>query len=821
MIFNLKFVSTMKRILTILASAVVALTVSSCVKDITTDANFQKGVARTIGANIEAMTRTSMDDFEAGETAQVVWSAGDVIGVITENGTIRKATIQAEYAGQVEGVFDVENAVEGEKYIYGYYPYNSAVTYSGGVLDKLPLNVSRKFVAATTEDNVLPKGVTFPTNEMPMVGKLNEEKGTLGFKSICGLVEVKLLANNKVSTDEVTDETTTSRINAYHVSLQSDAQVLSGPGVVDMTADQPKFAFNSELTYGSTGAGTSNFHSHMAVMYGSNNNGKGFKLDSEDPTSFFFVMPLGTYSDLKIHVADPGFAVTKISTKAHEIKPNTILSFKVFNVHDVDNIYTGSDVTNLSVNPLTGATEYAYCYLVKPSNEQKKYKFKAVLPDGTRTLKLPDGTAVGSVTSNYNTTYVHAEDTEGVIQNLRRDGEWVYFTASKPGNAIITIGGTNTSHINNYHIWVSEVHDQVLPGGHVFMDRNLGATYAPQTYAEAQQMTTEQIWRSSGCLYQWGSTIPRPAFTEHSVVAYNAQPTGLQSSWVKNNWIRHKWDANYYNSNYFVSGTEANALIRTRSYCHQWQQALENVSSNDTNITNKEDFGVWYRQNILAGGVVAGKALNVGENALWQSKKTMFDPCPPGYRVPSRKEIADAYTNQGDYTGKNFKISLPSIGLYYDYEDNFVFISWCGYRKGANGQLFNTYFTNYPRTGWWYFDESFTEDSIANSGLVVRYATSGGGQDLNATTAAGVGGRSTYPYLSIEQSGTTYLKENNEYVQPITINYTNNAAATEPTLTKYRTGLANGLGLRCVRATSETMSEGEVPSFEVDTPTDF
>ena len=815
MIFNLKFVSTMKRILTILASAVVALTVSSCVKDITTDANSQKGVARTIGANIEAMTRTSMDDFEAGETAQVVWSADDVIGVITEDGTIRKATIQAEYAGQVEGVFDVENAVEGEKYIYGYYPYNSAVTYSGGTLDKLPLNVNRKFVVSSTEDNVLPKGVTFPTNEMPMVGKLNEEKGTLGFKSICGLVEVKLLANNKVSTDE-DGVTTTSRINAYHVSLQSDEQVLSGPGVVDMTADQPKLAFTSELVYGSTDAGTSNFHSHMAVMYGANNNGSGFKLDSEDPTSLFFVMPLGTYSDLKIHVADPGFAVTKISTKAHEIKPNTILSFNAFNVHDVDNIYTGSDVTNLSVNPLTGATEYAYCYLVKPSNGQNKYKFKAVLPDGTRTLKLPDGTAVGAVTSNYNTTYVHAEDTEGVVQNLRREGEWVYFTASKPGNAIIAIGGTNTSHINNYHIWVSDVHDQVLPGGHVFMDRNLGATYAPQTYAEAQKMTTEQIWRSSGCLYQWGSTIPRPAFTDKSVGSYNSKPTGLQSSWVANNWIRHKWDANYYNSNYFVSGTTANALIRTRNYCHQWQQALENVSSTDTSatITNVEDFGVWYRNNILAGGVVEGKALNVGENALWQSKKTMFDPCPPGYRVPSRKEIEDAYTNQGDYTGKDFKISLPSVGFYYAYEDNFVFISWCGYRKGADGQLFNTYFTNYPRTGWWYFDESFTEDSIANGGLPVRYGTSGGGQDISAANGAGVGGRSTYPYLSIEQSGTTWNTDGS-------VKYTNNASATAPTLTKHRGVLAMGLGLRCVRATYETMSEGIAPSFEVDTPTDF
>lgn len=813
MIFNLKFVSTMKRILTILASAVVALTVSSCVKDITTDANSQKGVARTIGANIEAMTRTSMDNFEAGETAQIVWSAGDEIGVITEDGTIRKATLQAEYAGQVEGEFDVENAVEGEKYIYGYYPYDANVTYSEGSVSNMKLAVNRKFVLSTT-DGLLPDDVTFPTNAMPMVGKLNEEKGTLGFKSVCGLVEVKLLANKRVSEDPDTGDPVETRFKCYHLSLQSDEHILSGPGVVDMTAEQPKLAFTSELTYGQTGASSSNFHSHMAYMLGAQNTPEGLWIDSETPSSFFFIMPLGTYSDLKIHVGDTSLAVIKSSTKAHEIKPHTILSFNAFNIHEVDNIYTGSDVTNLSVNPITGADEYAYCYLVKPSAEQKKYKFKAVLPDGTKKLKLPDGTEVGSVSSNYNTTFVHAEDTEGVIQNLRREGDWVYFTASKPGNAIIAIASTGVSHINNYHIWVSDVHDQTLPGNHVFMDRNLGATYAPQDLGDAQSMTTEQVWRSSGCLYQWGSTIPRPAFTDKSVGSYNSKPSGLKSSWVDNNWIRHKWDGNYYVTNYFGSNSEANALIRTRSYCNQWQHAFENVSQNDTAITNKEDFGVWYRNNIVSGGNLEGQALNVGENALWQSKKTMFDPCPPGYRVPSRKEIEDAYTNQGDYTGKAFKISLPSVGFYYVYEDNFVFISWCGFRMAANGSLFNTYFTNYPRTGWWYFDESFTEDSIANGGLPVRYGTSGGGKDLNATTAAGVGGRSTYPYLSIEQSGTTWNDDGS-------VKYTNNASATAPSLTAHRGVLAMGLGLRCVRATYETMSEGMAPSFEVDTPTEF
>ncbi len=120
----------MKKIFTILASAVLALTMSSCVKDTTVDGGMKGDVARTIGANIEAMTRTSMNDFEAGETAQIVWSEGDVIGVVTEGGAIRQATLKADYAGMVEGEFEVANAEEGEKYIYGFYPYSNAVTYN-------------------------------------------------------------------------------------------------------------------------------------------------------------------------------------------------------------------------------------------------------------------------------------------------------------------------------------------------------------------------------------------------------------------------------------------------------------------------------------------------------------------------------------------------------------------------------------------------------------------------------------------------------------------------------------------------------------------
>ncbi len=797
----------MKKIFTILASAALALTMSGCVKDTTADVNSQKGVVRTIGANIEAMTRTSMDDFEPGETAQILWSEGDVIGVVTSDGTIRQATLMDGYAGQVEGEFEVSGATEGEEYIYGFYPYNANVTYADGTLSNLPLDPNRKFITATdpATNPALPSGVTFPSNEMPMVGKLTS-KGTLAFKSICGLIEVKLLADNTVETNTETTETTTTTTSIFHVSLQSDANVMSGPGVVDMTADRPKFTYDgvTEKLW-NNGGSTTSFHSHVAYMLGAQNGNKGFHLNAETPTSLFFVVPVGTYDDLKIHIGDPEFAMTKVSTKSHEVKHNTILSFSAFNIHRIDEALYSGDVTDLSVNPDTGEAEYAYSYLVKPSDTPKQYKFKAVLPDGTRRLKLPDGTDVGGVNSNYNTTYVFMEDTEGVVTNLRRVGEWVYFTASKPGNAIIAIGATNTSIINSYHIWVSDVQDQVLPGGHVFMDRNLGATFAPQTPAQAHSMTMEQAWRASGCHYQWGSTIPRPGLTPATVAESYDKPQTSNRDWGMNNWLMHKWGAYLYNTAYNMSNSSANALIRTRTYPHQWQPSWETVAANDTEITNVADFGIWYRNNSSLG------ALNVGTNALWQSNKTMFDPCPPGYRVPSKTEMADAYC------GHQYYQALKGIGQYYIHDGQTVFLSWCGYHMAATGALFNTWFTNYPRTGWWYFNEELTEDTIANDGLSIRYGTSGGGKDLNATTAAGVGASSTYPYLSLEEA-TSFVSgavDTSKFQD-------GKIANAKPVMDKYRAVISEGMGVRCIRIkTAVTGEAGVTPGFEVETPTEF
>ena len=485
----------MKKIFTILASAVLALTMSSCVKDTTVDGGLQGSVARTIGADIEAMTRTSMDDFEPGETGTIVWSKGDVIGVVTEDGTIRKATLIEEFAGQTQGEFDVENALEGETYIYGFYPYQTNITYSNGSFGHWQMSCKRTFIANADGSGDLPKnGLTFNTNQMPMLGKLNAN-GTLAFKSLCGIIEVQLLGDGtRESVDAETGETVEKDFTYYNVSLQSDAVNISGYCSVDATAENPVLTPYPTTAYNYTVNTNKEYGLNVAYMQGADNNSKGIHLDPEKVTSLFFVVPVGTYPDLNLQVACPYLCVTKKSSKAHEVKRNTILRFNPIYVDNVSDVYGGSDVIDLSVDA-NGQPAYHTTYLANPGagGFPKKFKFTAKLLDGTKVFKEPDGTVISKSTGdNYNTTYVFAEDSDGLVSDLRREGDIVYLTINRPGNAIIMIGATNMAAINQWHIWATDAKDQVLPGGHVFLDRNLGATYAPKNVSEASKMTKEQ-----------------------------------------------------------------------------------------------------------------------------------------------------------------------------------------------------------------------------------------------------------------------------------------------------------------------------------------
>ena len=793
---------TMKKNLLFLASAVVALMMSSCVKDTTNDITPGSGATHTITASIEAMTRTSMNDMEVGETSQIVWSSGDKIGLVKEDGSIVPATINAASVGKAVGEFTVSDTdATSAKYIYAFYPYQSDVKYADGKLSTVRLNAKRNFIKnAKAEDGSVLQNttLTFATNQMPMVAKA-DANGNLVFKSTCGIIELQLTAS-------------TSQ-NFYNFTIHSDSKELSDYGSVDLTADEPTFVPYHMAAYNGNTISNKQYGTHSAYMMGADNNNKGVNVGKDTPTKLFFVVPIGTYNDLQIQVARPELCVTKKSSKSHTVKRNTILAFKPFDVCAVDNIYGGDDVTDLSADGV------ANTYLVPTSNEPKKYKFTALMEGNTKDFKLPDGTTLAIKTKtdgttysftnqNYNTTFVYAEDSEGVVQNLRREGSTIYFTASKPGNAIIMIGSTSIERVNQFHIWVSDAEDQELPGGHVFLNCNLGATYVPTTLEEAKAMKTnkEKLWRAAGCLYQWGNPTPRPSMTPNFIPAnYTSTGNVANADWVKySGWIIHPWaigpDAGY-SMRHMSSATEANELLRSRMYFNFY--GLTSSTYADGKVT------VWWHTDKDKYG-----DLRFGKNALWQSKKTQFDPCPPGYRVPSKQEMVEAFTNDGTNKGKQYKRAVGAAGQYYEYNGQFVFISWSGLRQATDAELLNPAFTNYARCGFWFFDENLTQEN-----MLTDYPTGGCYMDYNGTdmytnstnNTLNVGNSSVYPAIEVRGGGSGHWAGA----------YQTEGNATNPALQNYRYPVNTGMGIRCVRDSKAATPSSVAASYEVDGVTGF
>ena len=222
----------------------------------------------------------------------------------------------------------------------------------------------------------------------------------------------------------------------------------------------------------------------------------------------------------------------------------------------------------------------ANSYIVTEAGE---YKFWAV--------KGNSGEAVNPATVEVLwETWNNAEEVtaNSVVASVSLSGSYVVFSTPetlKPGNAVIAAKDASGVILWSWHIWVPATEIATLENG-VFstpmMDRNLGALVAAAAGAEAPV-------ESFGMTYQWGRKDPFPG------------PKAANSS-----------------SNATVAGV---ALSSTEGA----GEADESKISLEQSIQNPT----------LLGHSKNGDWLLPADNNLWQDgSKTMYDPCPPGYRVP-------------------------------------------------------------------------------------------------------------------------------------------------------------------------------------------
>ena len=270
-----------------------------------------------------------------------------------------------------------------------------------------------------------------------------------------------------------------------------------------------------------------------------------------------------------------------------------------------------ADATDLS------SSASANCYII---SEAGLYKFKTVKGNST--------TSVGSVAFASILWETFGTDTAPELLDLisgccYKDGYIVFQTADtfKEGNAVIAAKDADGNILWSWHIWLTD-----QPQAQVYknnagtmMDRNLGATSA-----------TPGDVGALGLLYQWGRKDP------------------------------------------FLGSSSISDVIEAKSTI-TWPSAVSSDSSKGTidyatahpttSITSNSRNSDWY---------YTGDSSN--DNTRWttsESSKSIYDPCPAGWRVPdggsngiwSRAGFDDT-TYDRINRGMSFSISSPSTTWY-------------------------------------------------------------------------------------------------------------------------------------------------------------
>ena len=324
----------------------------------------------------------------------------------------------------------------------------------------------------------------------------------------------------------------------------------------------------------------------------------------------------------------------------------------------IDLAYEGAAPAKITVRQKAAATPppaddgTANCYII---SEACEYKFPAVKGNSSD----PVGT-VASVEVLWETFGTATAPKKGdLIAEVSYDGGSNTIslrTAStfREGNALIGAKDASGKILWSWHIWMTDKpEDQSYKNySSKMMDRNLGATSA-----------TPGDVGALGLLYQWGRKDP---FMGASAIA---EGTTTQAASTIGTWPEP------------VVSDEAKGTI---DYA---------VANPTTFIKRNDNNGDWYYAEN-----------NKTDNLRWQSSKTIYDPCPPGYRMPST----------------NPWYSALNVTLYIYTEVSGFDTANIGYDFGASGQCDMKLTAEsscwYPMTGVFLYDSTLDKYLLSNVG---------------------------------------------------------------------------------------------------------
>lgn len=262
------------------------------------------------------------------------------------------------------------------------------------------------------------------------------------------------------------------------------------------------------------------------------------------------------------------------------------------------------------------------------------------------------------------------QDVDGLITQVGFDtnttsrGDVVFYVSGtkEPGNAVISVydkadpNDPAAKVLWSWHIWCAPRPEEMSTSGsaaaddggkriYTFMDRNLGATTADGSSNKAE-----------GLLYRYGRSVPMIHFASkwgsykriYNILGEDITSLIVWGEGPGGNYTGRNWDNILFPLNYYTA-------------------ARSNLES-----------GMWGEGAVSGGGTF--------------DDKTIYDPCPPGYKVPTYR--AFEALNELYYSQNKFR--QESSGIYFT-----------GLKGGALCFPWVDYFGGEPGTaGQWYYDTS-------------------------------------------------------------------------------------------------------------------
>ena len=236
-----------------------------------------------------------------------------------------------------------------------------------------------------------------------------------------------------------------------------------------------------------------------------------------------------------------------------------------------------------------GEVKMTNCYMVAPGGRvdiptENVYKIWAQQVEFGN-IPIPDGDVMAELVWQ-DEQGVIADGGITVVNALERERAYLQVRTAKEGNAVVAMK-VNGEIYWSWHIWCTDYEPNVTEGQKFFnnlvwMDRNLGA------------MTNEYTIDGGvkGLLYEWGRKDPFPS---------------------AENWTDK--EKTLYTEN---------SITNVRFKLAELENLVESVREPLTYITNEQSWGDWYTNSV-----------SLMNYSLWlPNNKTIFDPCPIGWRVP-------------------------------------------------------------------------------------------------------------------------------------------------------------------------------------------